>query len=100
MGEFRCPDDFPSHVIGDGKSSRFCSWIDLKPERRGSRLLNFCSQDDSERIAPIYGGPALLEQVTCPCWMHLSLVGFSSSGLLSQMSLELRVLLFGNRGPG
>src|SRR6266849_6267884 len=30
----------------------------------------------------------------------LSLVGFSSSGLLSQMSLGLRVLLFGNRGPG
>src|SRR6266576_6368977 len=30
----------------------------------------------------------------------LSLVGFSSSRLLSQMSLGLRVFLFGNRRPG
>src|SRR5260221_1871798 len=30
---------------------------------------------------------------------RLSLVGFSSSGLLSHMSLGLRVLLFGNRRP-
>src|SRR6266571_3669997 len=33
----------------------------------------------------------------CIC---LSLVGFSSSRLLSQMSLGLRVFLFGNRRPG
>src|SRR5260370_18624847 len=42
----------------------------------------------------------MTEMEMAGCSWSLSLVGFSSSGLLSQMSLGLRVLLLGNRGLG
>jgi deferrochelatase/peroxidase EfeB len=49
--------------------------------------------------APFKAGEFVLGYLDGTGSLPLSLVGFSSSGLLSRMSFGLGVLLFGNRGP-
>jgi hypothetical protein len=67
MGQFGCEDDGSCRVIHNGKSRRFCAWIDLEPQRCGSGLLNVRSKDDGERSAPIHSRlPRLKEDASAP----------------------------------